>query len=57
MLSSEGFDLWSEDYDRSVPERDGEEAGFAAEELRRDFPQLRFEPFSPCTGLISLKKY
>ena len=37
-------------------EWDDDEIYFVAEELRKDFPKIKFEPFSFCAGLFSLKK-
>lgn len=35
---------------------DEEEVYFVADELRRDFPGLRFAKLSPCAGVLSLRK-
>ena len=37
-------------------EWDDEEIYFVFDELKRDFPALRFEKLSPCAGLLRLKK-
>lgn len=37
-------------------EWDDDEIYFVAEELRKGFPKIKFEPFSFCAGLFSLKK-
>ena len=36
---------------------DAEEIYFAADEWKRVFPQLRFEPFSPCSGILTLSRH
>lgn len=49
MLNSKGFDLWADDYDKSV--------GISDEDgIYPLFPNMKFEPMSYCAGLFSLKK-
>ena len=37
-------------------EWDDEEIYFAVDELAKSFPQVKFEPFSFCSGVLSLEK-
>ncbi len=68
MLDSKGFDLWADGYDQSVglSDEDGtypfagykqilNEIYFVADELTESFPQMKFERFTFCSGLLFLK--
>ena len=46
MLNNTGFDQWA----------DEDEIYFVADELHPVLPQLKFVPFSPCAGILSLRK-
>lgn len=42
--------------EKTGEEWDEDEIYFVYDELKKDFPRLRFEPMSACAGLLSLKK-